>query len=419
MSQLQGGTSYDPLSTFSGELAAILKEFYLPGIHSQLENATILLKYLKRNTEEVSGLYAIIPIVLGRNWGVGHRTDRAQEPMAGYQSVQRARVPMAALFGTIQVTLAAAEASRNSLGSYQSAIEFESRIASEDLPKLVNERLFGDGTGRLAQVNGAPAANVITLDNATLINNYNAADMARYIHEGMPLDSISSTTGAVTQSAMVVTSVVRTGAAATVTVNASGGCADNDYLVLGSFNGSGNEYNAVTAGLAQVVSASGTFQNVSRTQYPRWQSNVIAATGGVLSLSLMQQAVDATQFVGGGQVQLIVTSPENRRKYLSMLVADKRYTNTLKLDGGFSALEYDEIPVVADPDCNTGYMYFLDLSTLAIYEYGNMGLFNMDGLTFRKVPNYAAVDALYYWYYMLGANNCIRQTLITGIDYTK
>lgn len=417
MAQLAGGTSYDPLSSFSGELTAILKEFYLPGIHSQLENATVLLKYLKRNTEEVSGLYAIIPIVLGRNWGVGHRTDRAQQPQAGYQSVQRARVPMAALYGTIQVTLAAAESSRNTLGSYQNAIEFESRVASEDLPKLVNERLFLDGTGILARVNGAPAANVITLDNAGLINAYGAEDYTRYIHEGMPLDALDSTTGAVNAAGMTVTAVNRT--TGTVTVNASGATADNDYLVLGAFDGSGDEYNAVTAGLGNVVSATGTFQNISRSTYPRWQANSLPATGGVLNLQIMQQAVDATQFVGGGQVQLIVTGRENRRKYLSLLVTDKRYTNTLKLDGGFTALEYDEIPVVADPDCNTARMYFLDLSTLAIYEYGEMGLFNLDGLTFRKVPNYAAVDALYYWFYMLGATNCIRQTVITGIDYTK
>lgn len=417
MATLSGGVGYDSLSAFSGELAAILKEFYLPGIHSQLENAKILLKYLQRNTEEISGKYAVIPLVIGRNWGVGYRTDRAQEPQAGYQNAIQAKVPMAALFGTIQVTLNAIEASRNTVGAYQSAIEFESRLASEDLPKMVNERLFLDGTGRLARVNGSPAANVITLDNDGLTNAFDAKDYTRYIHEGMPLDSIDSGSGAVTQSGMKVVSVDRS--AGTVTVDSSGNCANNDYLVLGAFNGSGNEYNAVTPGLASLVSASGIFQGVNRSLYPRWQSNVLSASGGVLTLELMQQAMDATQFVGGGTVQLILTSPENRRKYLRLLVADKRFTNTLTLDGGFSALQYDEVPLVADPDCQTARMYFLDLTTMAIYEYGQMSLFNLDGLTFRKVPNYPAVDALYYWHHVLGARNCIRQTVITGIDHTK
>ncbi len=417
MSQLTGGVGYEALTAFSGELSSILKEYYLPGIHSQLENAKVLLKYLQRNTEEISGRYAVIPLIIGRNWGVGYRTDRQQEPKAGFQKSIRAQVPMASLFGTIQVTLGAIEASRDSVGSYQSAIEYESRLASEDLPKLVNERLFGDGTGRLSQVNGVPAGAVITVDAAALANSFDAKDATRYVHEGMPLDSVSSTTGLVTKSGMTVASVDRS--AGTVTVDDATGVGDNDYLVLGSFNGSGNEYNAVTSGLANVVASTGTFQGLARASYPRWQSNLFAASGNVLTLDLMQQACDATQFVGGGMVQLILTSPEVRRKYLRMLIADKRYSNTLKLDGGFTALQYDEIPVVADPDCQTGRMYFLDLTTLAIYEYGQLGLFNLDGLTFRKVPNYPAVDALYYWYHVLGARNTIRQSLITGIDPTK
>jgi hypothetical protein len=146
---------------------------------------------------------------------------------------------------------------------------------------------------------------------------------------------------------------------------------------------------------------------------------VLTATGGVLTLDLMQRGFDETQFTGGGSVQLGLTSPEVRRKYLRLLVADKRFTNTLKLDGGFTALEFDEVPIVADPDCQTSRMYLLDLSTIAMYEYGELSLFNLDGLTFRKVPNYAAVEALYYWFHILGARNCIRQTLITGIDPTK
>jgi hypothetical protein len=72
----------------------VLKTFYLPAIREQINNATVLLRRLKRNQESVAGKNATIAVHYGRNLGTMSLGDGGALPDAGYQKVIETIVPM-------------------------------------------------------------------------------------------------------------------------------------------------------------------------------------------------------------------------------------------------------------------------------------------------------------------------------------
>ena len=111
MSDLTGGSGYTQGGT--SEIGFALKNFYLPGMEEQKNNARVLLANLERNERDVSGDYAYVPVLLGRNWGIGMRANRQTLPDAGAQEGAKAQVPMRYAFGRLMVTLHAMAATKN------------------------------------------------------------------------------------------------------------------------------------------------------------------------------------------------------------------------------------------------------------------------------------------------------------------
>jgi len=70
----------------------------------------------------------------------------------------------------------------------------------------------------------------------------------------------------------------------------------------------------------------------------------------------MQQAWNLALRRGGGELSALYSDFDSQRMYQKLLTADKRYSNTIKGDGGFadkdkSYLEFNGLPLVADKDC--------------------------------------------------------------------
>jgi hypothetical protein len=57
----------------SGDYADALKINYLPPLNDQVHHAHVMLNRLEKNSEDVDGLYAYVPLITGRNPGVGSR----------------------------------------------------------------------------------------------------------------------------------------------------------------------------------------------------------------------------------------------------------------------------------------------------------------------------------------------------------
>lgn len=131
----------------------------------------------------------------------------------------------------------------------------------------------------------------------------------------------------------------------------------------------------VTAGAAQGIDSLGyivddtsitpantLYANIDRT-LPFWQPYVLE-NGGVeraLTVPLMQQMTVELQTPDRkSKIDAILTSHTNFNQYGNLLEDQRRYVNTVELDGGFTSLPFEGRPVVIVPDLPAGDMYFLD-----------------------------------------------------------
>ncbi len=112
-----------------------------------------------------------------------------------------------------------------------------------------------------------------------------------------------------------------------------------------------------------------TFEGINASTNWWWKSYVnstaVTHTDAVIMEDLMRTA--KTEVDKYGRCSQIITSFELFNKYKRVNVAAQRFVNTMKLDGGFGeAVMFDNIPVVADIDCQIDTMYFIDWDAISL-----------------------------------------------------
>jgi hypothetical protein len=385
------------LSTFD----EALKIDYLPVIREQLNNTNILSARIERNERDVTGKQWQLTTHTARNSGVGAGTETGL-PTAGYQSYANPYGNVKYNRGRISVSGPVIEASKNDKGAMARALESEIKGVTADLKKEVNYQFFNDGTAVRAIINGDPGTAVtLTLDNPG----------SRWLQEGMIIDIIDPATGDITTSGNSLTlSSVVSDTEAKLSAGANADVADNDWIIRhgaralagGSLAANPSYEMMGLKGIIDDGTYVDTLHNISRTSYPYWNCSVNStdSNGGTLrdlTLDLIQASLTSVES-NGGKTNLIISDFALRDAYVAQVVADKRFVNTLKLDGGFTALEYNGLPWVADGDCPKNTIFFVDTDHLQIMQMSDWKWMDRDGAVLSRVSGEDAYEAVLYWY---------------------
>lgn len=459
---------------YSGSTAAILsnysyvlKTFYLDAIREQINNSTVLMKRLKRNTESVSGKNATIAVHYGRNLGTMAMGDGFALPDAGYQKVIETIVPMKYNYGRITVSGPTIAATRDAKGAYAKALDYEMKGLITDLSKDINRQLWGCGYGIIARWQSGDTTSIVLQKayqpsaggaafGSTFGGKYIVPNGATGL-ECLVVD-ITAGTGIVVDPTAITPSAIDTSAALYDTMT----CADagiteaaGDHYVKGTtatratvvgttsvaryemmgLYGIVNNLDPESCYTADGVSGTyglttpGTLQSLAVGSYSWWQGNVLAHASGrhagqrALTTDLMQEAVDDTEAqladdTGGAQSPtIILTTRAIRRKYVDLLVADKRFIDWKVMDGGFKVVEFNGIPMAVDNDALDGDMYFLYEPSLQIYQMSDLEWMDKDGNVLTKVAGYDAYEAILFWYSELGVSRRNVNTVLADLDY--
>lgn len=120
---------------------------------------------------------------------------------------------------------------------------------------------------------------------------------------------------------------------------------------------------------AGALNASSSYAGIASGTYSQWASNVLAA-GGIarpLTVDLMRDMRVSIFNACGERPDLIVCDATQQEAYGKLLGPSRRYVQdvylrgqSIKLDGGYQSLDFDGIPVIADPNCPAGKMLFLN-----------------------------------------------------------
>lgn len=376
-------------------VADAFKTFYKPVIIDQM-NAKVnpFFAQVDKNSEEVFGSTIKMAMRYGVNGGVGNRAEDGDLPNPNNRKYKQAEYETKNLFGTLRITEKSIRASASSAGAFTKLLETELDGLVTDAKINFGRQLFGNGTGKLATLSAATDENTIGVDSV------------QYLIEGQVIDILSSA-GVVKVEAREITSVDR--ANKTITINGDVVTVLNTDII--AISGS---YGLELTGLGQIFATTGEIYGLDRATY-KWLIPTIISNVGIISDIKIKKGFHQADIIADSAPNFILTSHGVERSYYEYLETTKRNINTMTLNGGYTALNFDNKPLVADKFCTAGDMFLLNMADFVLHQMGEWDFLDRDGSIFKQTANKAAWDAVLVKYGDLGCRKPIGQVKLTGI----
>jgi len=459
------GTTAGILSNYD----EVLKTFYLPAVQEQLNQENLLSDILRINEEDVSGKSFTVECHYGRTKGTGSRADGGALPEADYQKYKTCTVPMKYHYGRITVSGPTIAATRDERGAYVNALTSEIEGVTRDLLKERNRQLWGSGYGILARwrstasgtsytlqkkyrgnsaggdffgstfgakylsENASAVPVVLTVSSGITAVTVDTSDVAvSAITEGTDYDTVTVTDPSVTEAAgtfyvrpaslVSLTSASAAGAARLEMMGLRGIITDTDIDDAAVANGTYTGFKSASAPTAD------TLQGLAVGTYSWWKSQIDSHASGryagqrALTFNLMQKMFDKIEDRAGKDKgpNIIITSKAIRREFLDLCYASRKTVNTMDFKGGgnvWTGVEFNGVPITADPDAIDGEMYFLTLEDLAFFRMSDWDWMSKDGSILSRITGYDAYEAVIYQYAEMGCKRRNTQGVITDIAY--
>lgn len=376
-----------------------LKSFYLDAVSEQLNNTVNpLLAKIKQSTNDVWGKEVRKLAIYGMNGGIGAGSEDGDLPSSTGNNYGQMVTTLKNLYGTIEISDKAVRASEHSSGAFVNLLNAEMegliRAGSFNFGRM----LFGDGSGKLAKVE-ARVGNEVRVDN---VKNF---------IEGMVVDFRTEDGTIVTGAeGRRIVSVDRLNKSIKIGGSSLNNIVDANHIITvqGSYN------NEIT-GLGAIFGKNETLYGLNRSENS-WLKPYVMENVGELSETILQMALDSIEEASGGAVNFIVCSWGVRRAIQKLFAQNKRIVDTMELEGGFKALSYNGIPIVADRFCPDGTMYLLNTNDFTLHQLCDwQWLAGDDGKVLKQVPGKPVYTATLVKYADLICSRPNGQGVLTGV----
>lgn len=326
-----------------------LKTVYLNVVTEQLnKSVNPLMAKMEQTSSDVWGKEIAKLVSYGINGGIGAGTESGTLPTAAGNNYAQFKTELKNLYGSIEISDKAIRASENSAGAFVNLLNAEMEGLLSASKYNLSRMMFGDGTGVLCTLAAASSAsNTLTCNSVKNLIEGLVVDIYKadntLLAAGRRITKINRSTKAVTISG----DSVNTGTAgAYFTVQGSKG---NELTGLGAIFGNGNLY------------------GLTRADNP-WLNPYIKNSCGALSTGTIQTAIDAIEENSGSTADMILCSYDVRRFYLDCLELNRSNVDYMNVDGGFKAISYNGIPVIADRFVEDGTMYILNSKDFTLHQ---------------------------------------------------
>lgn len=326
-----------------------LKSVYLGVVSEQLNiGVNPLLAKIEQTTSDVWGKDIIKLVTYGINGGIGAGSETGELPIAAGNNYARFRLELKNLFGSIEISDKAIRASQNSSGAFVNLLNAEMEGLLKASKFNIGRMLFGDGSGKLASVSVAnsSASNVIKVNS---VKNF---------LEGVVVD-IYNANGTIKSAGLRVLGIDRNAKSVTLSKSVAS-VATGDYITVQNSNG-----NELT-GLGAIFSNNDLY-GLKRSEN-EWLKPYVKTSAGTMDTAVIQSGIDYIEEISGGAVDLILCSYDVRRMYLESMAANRFNLDYMTVDGGYKAISYNGVPVVADRFIEDGTMYLLNTENFKMHQ---------------------------------------------------
>ena len=184
---------------------------------------------------------------------------------------------------------------------------------------------------------------------------------------------------------------------------------ENDIIVM-----AGSENNELT-GLKAIFDVQKPLYGLNRYDHS-WLIPYIKENAGEITEMDIQIALDKIEEYSGSSVNFIVCSWGVRRALQKLFSESKRNIDVMELQGGYKAMSYNGIPIVADRFCDKGTMYLLNTNDFALHQLCDwQWLEGEDGTILKQVPGKPVYTATLVKYADLLCSKPCGQGVIRGI----
>ncbi len=378
-----------------------LKSVYLDVVSDHLNNSiNPFLAAVQKSTSDVWGKDVKKVVMAGFNGGVGAGTEDGNLPSSAGNNYVRITAPLKNLYGVIEISDKAVRASENNAGAFVNLLNAEMDGLIKASSANFGRMLFGDGSGKLAEI-------VMCEENAFVLGN------TANVLPGMKIDVtdesgnfIEKFRGCRVKKVDHAESIIQLEG---VTINEDTDPSQGFIYAHGSF---GNEI----TGLGAIFNESndllyGVSKSANAIMKGHIEQNV-----GTLSESKLQSIIDDIEVRTGSAPNMILCSFGVRRAIQSTLSTIGRTLPTMQLEGGYNAISYNGIPVIADRFCPNNTAYFLNTNDFCLHQLCDWEwLAGDDGKILRQVPGKPVYTATLVKYAELICNQPNAQTLCTGV----
>ena len=369
-------------------LAGILKRVYGDGVAAQqnLKHRAMdeIVKSAKKYNAGGEGFFGAINEY--GNESVGAINEEESFRTIDSESYQQYKVSPKVLVAPVQFSGLLAKAADQDEESFAEAVVKELDMAKERLMKDLNRQFFGLGNGLLANPGGNAASNVTSF----------SVDSAQYLRANMVIDIFNGATKTVDSKR--ISDVDKQNNIVYFATSLGAALITTDAIIKENIRDSAPTDGKEAMGLRGIVDDATeltTFENLDASTKRIWRAVRIDASSGNLSSDLLQRLVDDVETLGGEAPDTIIMHPKQRRKYLDIVVPQKRYMDG-KLDGGFEKLSFNGKELWLDVDCQDNVVYAINKAHLHKYEVAPLALGNHDGSdTFLRLSNQDVFQA--YW----------------------
>ena len=357
-----------------------LKSLYLDVVSEQLnKNANPFLARIKQSTNDVWGKEVRKLAVYGVNGGIGAGTEDGALPKSVGNNYSQFVATLKNLYGTIEISDKAIRASEHNSGAFVNLLNAEMEGLIKASTFNFGRMLFGDGSGRLANI-------------TTVENNLISVESTQNLAEGMIVEVYHD---GLMLSGRKIVKIDR----AKREVELDGEPLEDFSLGDGCYMVLQNSLNNEITGLKAIFDTENdTLYGLSKANNP-WLKPYAQTLDNKISENAIQKAIDTIEEVSGSSVNFIMCSWGVRRALQSLFAQNRCNVDVMELAGGFKAISYNGIPIVADRFCPKGTMYLLNTDDFILHQLCDwQWLADDDGKVLKQVagkPVYTATLVKY------------------------
>ncbi len=345
-----------------------LKSFYLDAVKDSLDTKTSpLLAKIEHSTENVYGkdVKKLVRVGLNNAFAVG--TETGELPKSEQSNYMQMTATLKNLYGTIEISDKAIRASQSNEGAFVNLLNGEMESLLHSAKYHVGRMVMSNGKGYLCDFNIAIKGNTVIVNNTASLQ---IGMRVRLMSEDMdPLED-----GAV----RVVRQISRL---------------DNNVVLSGDvFQNTGTTgFLCIASEDEELTGVTALFENTSvygllEEQYEQIRP-IERYADGTIDENEIQTMIDQLEEVSGCMPDLIVCSWGVRRALLNYFKENGVRMDNIQIEGGFTALSFNGIPIVADRFCPKGSMYFFNTENIKLYQLGDwQWMEGDDGKILHQIP---------------------------------